>query len=98
MPANLLEVMLRRDEIVYTDRVRNDLRFEDVEIFFPGHAEDALDARLVEIGVGAERNEIPQQPGAVDAPGKKHRGHVYIYTHKNTLSLLYTVYIFYIYI
>lgn len=29
MPSNLLEVMLRRDEIVYSDRVRNDLRFEE---------------------------------------------------------------------
>ncbi|WP_245964807.1 FAD-dependent oxidoreductase [Trinickia dinghuensis] len=29
MPSNLVEVMLRRDEIVYTDRVRNDLRFEE---------------------------------------------------------------------
>src|SRR5204863_1237587 len=29
--------------------------------------EDALDARLVEIGVGAERGEVAQQPGAVDA-------------------------------
>ncbi|SAL83891.1 bifunctional pyridine nucleotide-disulfide oxidoreductase/patatin-like phospholipase [Caballeronia choica] len=29
LPTNLLEVMLRRDEIVYTDRVRNDLRLEE---------------------------------------------------------------------
>ncbi|KVH42798.1 FAD-dependent oxidoreductase [Burkholderia diffusa] len=29
LPSNLLEVMLRRDEIVYADRVRNDLRFEE---------------------------------------------------------------------
>ncbi|MCP3710080.1 FAD-dependent oxidoreductase [Paraburkholderia sp. CNPSo 3274] len=28
-PSNLFEVMLRRDEIVYADRVRNDLRFEE---------------------------------------------------------------------
>lgn len=29
LPSNLFEVMLRRDEIVYADRVRNDLRFEE---------------------------------------------------------------------
>ncbi|QTD94697.1 FAD-dependent oxidoreductase [Burkholderia anthina] len=29
LPSNLIEVMLRRDEIVYADRVRNDLRFEE---------------------------------------------------------------------
>jgi NADPH-dependent 2,4-dienoyl-CoA reductase/sulfur reductase-like enzyme len=29
LPTNLLEVLLRRDEIVYTDRVRNDLRIQE---------------------------------------------------------------------
>ncbi|CAG9224887.1 Ferredoxin reductase [Burkholderia gladioli] len=29
LPSNLFEVLLRRDEIVYADRVRNDLRFEE---------------------------------------------------------------------
>ncbi|NLP64600.1 FAD-dependent oxidoreductase [Paraburkholderia sacchari] len=36
LPQNLFEVMLRRDEIVYADRVRNDLRFEE-------HANDFRD-------------------------------------------------------
>lgn len=36
LPSNLFEVLLRRDEIVYADRVRNDLRFEE-------HANDFRD-------------------------------------------------------
>ncbi|MFM0511698.1 FAD-dependent oxidoreductase [Paraburkholderia sp. RL17-373-BIF-A] len=42
MPANLLEVMLRRDEIVYTDRVRNDLRFEEYANDFSELVQDIL--------------------------------------------------------
>jgi NADPH-dependent 2,4-dienoyl-CoA reductase/sulfur reductase-like enzyme/predicted acylesterase/phospholipase RssA len=42
MPANLLEVMLRRDEIVYTDRVRNDLRFEEYANDFGELVQDIL--------------------------------------------------------
>ncbi|MEI6002670.1 FAD-dependent oxidoreductase [Paraburkholderia bengalensis] len=29
MPSNIIDVMRRRDELVYTDRIRNDLRFEE---------------------------------------------------------------------
>jgi hypothetical protein len=42
MPTNLLEVMLRRDEIVYTDRVRNDLRFEEYANDFSELVRDIL--------------------------------------------------------
>jgi len=42
MPTNLLEVMLRRDEIVYTDRVRNDLRFEEYANDFSELVQDIL--------------------------------------------------------
>jgi NTE family protein len=30
LPANLMEVMTRRDEIVYTERVRSDLRYREM--------------------------------------------------------------------
>jgi predicted acylesterase/phospholipase RssA len=42
MPSNLAEVMLRRDEIVYTDRVQNDLRFEEYANDFGDLVRDIL--------------------------------------------------------
>lgn len=58
LPSNLFEVMLRRDEIVYADRVRNDLRFE-------GNANDFRDlveriAGQLDAATAARVRQLPE--------------------------------------
>ncbi|HEY1361677.1 MAG TPA: FAD-dependent oxidoreductase [Xanthobacteraceae bacterium] len=43
LPANLLEVMVRRDEIVYSERIRNDVQTRDLIRDFRRLVEDILD-------------------------------------------------------
>ncbi|KVN03215.1 MULTISPECIES: FAD-dependent oxidoreductase [unclassified Burkholderia] len=57
LPTNLVEVMLRREEIAYMDRVRNDLRFEEYASDF----RDLVDGILAHVDAPAA-NEIRQQP------------------------------------
>ncbi|AIO71000.1 FAD-dependent oxidoreductase [Burkholderia oklahomensis] len=57
LPTNLVEVMLRREEITYMDRVRNDLRFEEYASDF-GDLVDGILAHVDE----QTANEIRQQP------------------------------------
>lgn len=44
LPASLLEVISRRDEIVYRDRVRNDLRFEEYANDFGDLVDEVMQA------------------------------------------------------
>ncbi|AIV66240.1 FAD-dependent oxidoreductase [Burkholderia pseudomallei] len=57
LPTNLVEVMLRREEIAYMDRVRNDLRFEEYASDF----RDLVDGILAHVDAPSA-NEIRQQP------------------------------------
>ncbi|AOJ07919.1 FAD-dependent oxidoreductase [Burkholderia mayonis] len=57
LPTNLVEVMLRREEITYMDRVRNDLRFEEYASDFG----DLVDGILAHVDEQAA-NEIRQKP------------------------------------
>ncbi|WP_175970295.1 FAD-dependent oxidoreductase [Burkholderia sp. BCC0322] len=58
LPSNLLEVMLRRDEIVYADRVRNDLRFEESANDFRDLVE-RITSRL-DPGTAARMRQLPE--------------------------------------
>jgi hypothetical protein len=57
LPSNLLEAVMRRDEIVYTDRVRNDLRVQE-------YADDAIAfiAELVHRLGEDEARKLKQHP------------------------------------
>ncbi|AOK50918.1 pyridine nucleotide-disulfide oxidoreductase [Burkholderia sp. MSMB617WGS] len=57
LPTNVVEVMLRREEIAYMDRVRNDLRFEEYASDFG----DLVDGILAHVDAQSA-NEIRQQP------------------------------------
>jgi predicted acylesterase/phospholipase RssA len=66
MPSNLLEVMLRRDEIVYTDRVRNDLRFEE----YVNDFSDLVDEILKQVDEPTARR-IRQRPHFIRLMGNR---------------------------
>lgn len=66
MPSNLLEVMLRRDEIVYTDRVRNDLRFEE----YANDFSDLVDEILKQVDEPTARR-IRQRPHFIRLMGNR---------------------------
>ncbi|ABC34139.1 FAD-dependent oxidoreductase [Burkholderia thailandensis] len=57
LPTNIVEVMLRREEIAYMDRVRNDLRLEEYASDF----RDLVDGILAHVDAPTA-NEIRQQP------------------------------------
>lgn len=64
LPANMMEVLLRRDEIVYSERVRNDLRNRETV----GAYRKLIDHILSHVG-SAEAARIKRLPGYIQLMG-----------------------------
>ncbi|RZF24543.1 pyridine nucleotide-disulfide oxidoreductase [Paraburkholderia sp. UYCP14C] len=66
LPSNLIDVMRRRDEIVYTDRTRNDLRFEE----YANDFSDLVLELLREVDAGTARR-FQQRPNYIRLMGNR---------------------------
>jgi NTE family protein len=64
LPANIVEVMARRDEIVYSERVRSDLRFRELS----GAYRELVD-RILELVDPATQAKIRQRPLYIELMG-----------------------------
>jgi NTE family protein len=64
LPANIMEVMARRDEIVYSERVRSDLRFRELT----GAYRDLVDHILAQVDP-ATQAKIRQRPLYIELMG-----------------------------
>lgn len=64
LPSNMMEVMTRRDEIVYSERVRSDLRFRELS---GGYRE--LVNRILELVDPATQAKIRQRPLYIELMG-----------------------------
>lgn len=71
MPANLVEVMRRRDELVYTDRTRSDLRFEE----YANDFSDLVLELMQEVDPGTARR-LSQRPSYIRLMGNRAPIHV----------------------
>lgn len=64
LPTNMMEVMARRDEIVYSERVRSDLRFRELS----GAYRELVD-RILELVDPATQAKIRQRPLYIELMG-----------------------------
>ncbi|WP_454887467.1 FAD-dependent oxidoreductase [Sphingomonas oryzagri] len=64
LPSNMMEVMARRDEIVYSERVRSDLRFRELS----GAYRELVD-RILELVDPATQAKIRQRPLYIELMG-----------------------------
>lgn len=71
LPSNLSDVMRRRDEIVYTDRTRNDLRFEE----YANDFSDLVLELMREVDAGTARR-LQQRPNYIRLMGNRTPIHV----------------------
>jgi NTE family protein len=64
LPTNMMDVMVRRDEILYSERIKNDLRMQETIGAYRSLVDDLLNAIGTE-----ESNRIKQRPRYIELMG-----------------------------